>query len=254
DAAVQQGKAQVRATDPFVMPQTRVQKVDQFPGGLHTAESAANDDEAHQPAPMLPLRLYLCLLQARNDPVAQKESIAKRLEGQGNLSHSLDDVEVCVRATREHELVVSQAARTLPEVVHDAFGRIDLADLRHACVAAMQHLAVRRDHVTWHDRRPHDLRQERIESDEVLLTDQHQGPVWRQRMLQELGGLGSGEPPADNDQILVHAAPAPISLACPAGSRVMRPLRPPSSARGSFVAPEVSCQWASASGGAKSAA
>src|SRR5207249_10445098 len=56
-AAVQQGNAQVLATDPFVILQARVQKVDQLPGGLHTAESAANDDEAHQPAPVLRVRL-----------------------------------------------------------------------------------------------------------------------------------------------------------------------------------------------------
>ena len=153
-------------------------------------------------------------------------------------------------------IAADQPAQRPPQaklLVVDACGRIDLADLRHAYVAAMQHLAVRRDHVTWHDRRPHDLRQERIEGDEVLLTDQHQGPVWGQRVLQELGGLGSREPPADNDQILVHAAPAPIRLACPSGSRVMRPLCQPSSACGSSVAPEISCQWASASESSKAA-
>src|SRR5207237_4606874 len=101
--------------------------------------------------------------------------------------------------------------------------------------------------------RPQERLQRRTYSDEGLLTDQHQGPVWRQRVLQELGGLGSREPAADNDQILVHAAPAPIRLACPSGSRVMRPLRQPSSACGSSVAPEISCQWASVSESSKAA-
>src|SRR5207237_2836070 len=99
--------------------------------------------------------------------------------------------------------------------------------------------------------RPQERLQRRTYSDEVLVTDQHLGPVVRQRVLQELGGLDYRESPADNDQILVHAAPAPIRLACPSGSRVMRPLCQPSSACGSSVAPEISCQWPSVSESSK---
>src|SRR5207237_10829184 len=101
--------------------------------------------------------------------------------------------------------------------------------------------------------RPQERLQRRTYSDEVLLADQQQGPVWRQRVLHELSGLGSRESPADNDQLLVHAAPAPIRLACPSGSRVMRPLCQPSSACGSSVAPEISCQRPSVSESSKAA-
>ncbi len=62
---------------------------------------------------------------------------------------------------------------------------------------------MRRDHVTWQNRRPYHFRQQWIESDEILLADDRQGPVRRERVLQVLSAAHTGKPAADDDQILV---------------------------------------------------
>jgi hypothetical protein len=110
-------------------------------------------------------------------------------------------------------LIVAQHAGALAEVLKLVRSGVDLADLRHGHVAAMNHLPVRRDHVARQDRRAHYLGQQRVEGYEVLLADERQGPVGRQRMLQQLRSSDTGKSTADDHQVLVHDCPSAIRLA-----------------------------------------
>jgi hypothetical protein len=72
---------------------------------------------------------------------------------------------------------------------------IDVRHLRHAHLAAVDHLPMRRDDVSRQDRCAYDFGQERIEGDEVLLTDERQVPVGRQGVFQLLRGFIPAKPP-----------------------------------------------------------
>src|SRR5262245_9972286 len=186
---------------------------------------------------MLGIWLELGLLEPGNDAIAEEQRVTQCLERQRVPAHALDDVESRIGSTSEHQLIVAEHAGALTEVLKLARGGVDLADLCHGHVAAMNHLSVGRDHVARHDRSANHLGQQWVEGYEVLLADERQGPVGRQRMLQQLRSSDTGTSAADNHQVLVHGCPSPIRLACPSGSRVSNPLRHPSCASTSSIVP-----------------
>src|SRR6267143_5717266 len=92
--AVEQYDAQILAADALVVLEAGVQEVDQLSRRLHAAESAADNDETRQPAPMFGIGLQLCLLQSRDDAIAQEHRIPEGLQRQAVVAHASDDVEV----------------------------------------------------------------------------------------------------------------------------------------------------------------
>src|SRR6185437_11399053 len=114
-----------------------MQEIDELTDRFHTTEATSHNDECCKPPALRYIRLELGLLQTRNDPVAQKKRIAEGLQGEGVLSHSLDQVEVGVRATGEHQLIVAERSWTLPEILHRPGVGVDFRNLRHAHQAAM---------------------------------------------------------------------------------------------------------------------
>src|SRR5260370_20037152 len=135
--AVEQYDAQILAADAPVVLKAGVQEVDQLSRRFHAAESAADNDETRQPAPMFGIGLQLCLLQSRDDAIAQKHRISEGLQRQAVVAHASDDVEVRVRAARQYQLVIGDRAASLVEVVDDARGGGDLSYLDHAYEAAV---------------------------------------------------------------------------------------------------------------------
>jgi hypothetical protein len=63
---------------------------------------------------------------------------------------------------------------------------------------------MRRDEVSRQDRRADHLGQERIEGDEVLLTDERQVSVGRQGGLELLRGFDPRKAATDDDEVLGH--------------------------------------------------
>jgi hypothetical protein len=80
--AVQQHHADVFAANARVVAQARVEEIDQLARRFDTREPAADHDEAREPTARLGIRLQLRLLEPDDDPVAQEERIAQRLERQ----------------------------------------------------------------------------------------------------------------------------------------------------------------------------
>jgi hypothetical protein len=71
-------------------------------------------------------------------------------------------------------------------------------------MAAVDHLSMRCDHVGRENRGADYLREERVESDEVLLTDERESPVRWQGVLQRLCRLDSCKSPTDYHEALIH--------------------------------------------------
>ena len=118
------------------------------------------------------------------------------------LRHAFDQIEIGIDAAREHELVEGKHATAFAEVV-DLFGFVvDLGDLRHADIAAMDHLPMWGDDVTGQDRCTHYFGQQRVERDEVLLAHQCQLPPGRQPMLELLSERDPCESAAHDYQVL----------------------------------------------------
>src|SRR5262245_1550520 len=70
--AVQQDDPQIVALDTLVVLEAGVQEVHECTRGLNSAEAPSDNDETREPASQIRIRLEFGLLQAGDDPVAQK--------------------------------------------------------------------------------------------------------------------------------------------------------------------------------------
>ncbi len=231
-ATVKDLNAQVFAAQRRIKPQAAIKQVIDLTGHLDAAEPAADHREAEQPAAAFGVGLRLRVLQLRDDPVAQHDGVAQRLERQGMSPRARDDAGIDHHAAGQHKVLVGLCldAAVFQLILNPPPGQVQSRHDGRAAAGVFQELPDRPDHMQRVDGRPDNFGQHRRKSQEVFLTNENNLPARRQPAFEIAGKISAGKSAADDNDGLAHGRPPDprlsVGLARPASApRHGRPLR-----------------------------
>src|SRR2546427_1645851 len=146
-----------------------------LPDRFHAAVSAADRDDGEELLSHSLIGLQIRLFQAAQHPVPQVEGIDQCLDRIGMLGHPRYSGQIHLEPEAPDQMVIAQYA--LPPLIAAQQGR-GLGfqiEMSHGCAVELHggaELANRMEDVPRLDGAGHDLRQERLEDEEVLIVDQ----------------------------------------------------------------------------------
>ena len=173
---------------------------------LDAGEAAPRDHEGEQRLPLARRALGAGLLEVADQPVAQRDRVAQRLDRERALFDTGEPVEVGARAECQHEVIVGQLVGVGVEPVRDGHAaglEVDGLDAAHEGVDPPEQLAERiHDRVQLEVTCRH-LVQHRSEQEEVVTCDERDVerpiPMASQDLLELEGSVDPAESPSEDE-------------------------------------------------------